>query len=430
MKISQQNAALWMAVSLATALTACGGGGGTTTTPPPTTAYILTVNTVNPTSGVALTVAPPDNNGAANGSASFTRSYNSGTAVTVTAPVTSGTHTFTSWAGCTSVKTNACSITMNANATITATYTFPTIAVTPNTAIIGTQVQFNAALPSGVTGAVKWSVAAPAGSALDPGTISASGLYNTPYPAPPTVTVTAASTQDTTDTGSATVVTLAADRIRRSLAERRCRQAHPRHQPLHLRHECVPALDSAAASANISINRWGGDATSRYNYKLESSNAASDWYFENGQRQHRPAGHRRVQPASSKAIRPSDAKTIGTVPVIGWVAKDGTSCSFPVATYPNQVAVDPYGGKCGNGIYPQGVNSCTNSSGCNITGVAPHRHQHSEVDSVGGPGYLTSSANLEQQPTAALPSTTSTMSRPGGTLCTATCTLSPSPTTK
>ncbi len=267
------------------------------------------------------------------------------------------------------MKTNACSITMNANATITATYTFPTIAVTPNTAIIGTQVQFNAALPSGVTGAVKWSVAAPAGSALDPGTISASGLYNTPYPAPSTVTITAASTQDTTVTGSAIVVlsqpTASAGP---SLAVDAASITHAIN-PYIYGMNAFQLSSSAAAIANISINRWGGDATSRYNYKLDVSNAASDWYFENGKGSTglQDTGEFNQLVQSNQAI---NAKTIGTVPVNGWVAKDGTSCSFPVATYPNQVAVDPYGGKCGNGLYPQGVNSCTNSSGCNITGVA------------------------------------------------------------
>src|SRR5438046_7168306 len=92
MKASHQTAALWIVVSFATALTACGGSGGTTTTPPPPTSYTLTVNTVNPTSGVAVSVAPADNNGAANGNASFTRNYNSGTSVTVTAAATSGSH--------------------------------------------------------------------------------------------------------------------------------------------------------------------------------------------------------------------------------------------------------------------------------------------------------------------------------------------------
>ena len=46
-----------------------------------------------------MTVSPADNNAAANGTTSFTRTYNSGTAVTVTAPATAGNNTFTSWAG-------------------------------------------------------------------------------------------------------------------------------------------------------------------------------------------------------------------------------------------------------------------------------------------------------------------------------------------
>ncbi|WP_348264104.1 glycoside hydrolase family 44 protein [Telmatobacter sp. DSM 110680] len=370
MKISHRNAALWMAVSLATVFNACGGsGGGTTTTPPPPSAFVLTVNTVNPVNGVAMTVAPADNNGAANGNASFTRTYNSGTAVTVTAPATSGSHTFISWAGCTSAKTVACSITMSANATVTATYASPTIAVTPNTAIIGSQVQFNAALPTGVTGAITWSVAAPAGNSQSAGTISNNGLYNTPYPAPATVTVTATSTQDTTVTGSATVtLSQPAASTGPSLTIDAGTITHPIN-PYIYGMNAFQLAASEAASANLSINRFGGDATSRYNYQLDVTNSASDWYFENGTGSTgvQDTGEFNQQVASDHA---NGTRTIGTVPVNGWVAKDGTSCSFPIATYPNQVAVDPYGGRCGNGLYPSGINNCTNASGCNITGVA------------------------------------------------------------
>src|SRR5580704_12458058 len=100
MKNLGQNAASWLAACLATAMTACGGGGGTTTPPPSPTAYSLTVNTVDPTAGVGMTVSPADNNGAGNGSASFTRTYNSGTVVSITAPTTAGTHAFSAWSGC------------------------------------------------------------------------------------------------------------------------------------------------------------------------------------------------------------------------------------------------------------------------------------------------------------------------------------------
>jgi hypothetical protein len=56
--------------------------------------------------------------------------------------------------------------------------------------------------------------------------------------------------------------------------------------------------------------------------------------------------------------------------VLGWVSKDSTSCSFPVATYPNQEKVDTNRG-CGNGIYADGVNGCTSTNGCEIGGDDP-----------------------------------------------------------
>ena len=55
--------------------------------PPPVT-YVLTVNSTNPSSGVAITVSPSDVNNAANGTTSFTRTYDSGATVTLTAPAT------------------------------------------------------------------------------------------------------------------------------------------------------------------------------------------------------------------------------------------------------------------------------------------------------------------------------------------------------
>ncbi len=175
MKNLHQNAALWMAVSLATVLTACGGGGSGSTTPPPPTTYTLAVNSVNPATGVGVTVSPADNSDAANGSAPFTRTYNSGTAVTVTAPATAGNNNFASWAGCTTVATVTCHITMSANSTITATYaapkTTPTVTVTPAAFSITTAQ----ALSVGVSVSGGGSNPVPTGSV-----ILSSGSYTSP----------------------------------------------------------------------------------------------------------------------------------------------------------------------------------------------------------------------------------------------------------
>lgn len=368
MKTLRQHALLGMAATSLAVLTACGGGGsGNGSTPPPVTTYVLTVNTANPTTGISIAVAPADKNGAANGSASFSRTYNTGTAVTITAPATAGSHAFSAWTGCTSAATVTCKVTMNANTSITASYTSPSITVTPNSAVIGTQVQFSAALPTGVTGGVTWSVAAPSGSSSSAGTISSSGLYNTPYPAPSAVTVTATSVQDTSVTGSATLTLsqpAASNGPALSLDAGTITHAI---NPYIYGMNAFQLAGTTAKKAGITVDRWGGDATSRYNYKLDVTSSASDWYFENqtGATGQQDTGAFNAQVQADQAI---GAKTIGTVPVNGWVAKNGTSCSFPKSIYPNQVASDPYGRACGNGVYPQGVNGCTSSNGCNITG--------------------------------------------------------------
>jgi hypothetical protein len=111
---------------------------------------------------------------------------------------------------------------------------------------------------------------------------------------------------------------------------------------------------SASQAANITVDRWGGDATSLYNYKLDVSNAGSDWYFENGvSGTEVPAS----QDASAfntqvEADAAAGAKTLGTVGLMGWVAKDGTSCSFPTSLYPSQFAYNPFNHACGDGELP------------------------------------------------------------------------------
>ncbi len=94
------------------------------------TTYTLTVDSTNPASGVAITVSPADVNSASNGTTSFTRTYDSGASVTLTASATSGGNTFSSWTGCTTTSTVTCMVTMSANTTVTANYATPTYGLT------------------------------------------------------------------------------------------------------------------------------------------------------------------------------------------------------------------------------------------------------------------------------------------------------------
>ena len=121
------------ALPLSTALfiTACGSGTITAPPPPPPpTTYSLTIDSTSPTAGVAITVLPADNTNSANGTSPFTRTYNSGVTVTLTAPATSGSSTFLSWSGCSSASTVTCTIILTANTTVTANYSTPVAAVT------------------------------------------------------------------------------------------------------------------------------------------------------------------------------------------------------------------------------------------------------------------------------------------------------------
>ena len=338
-------------------MTAC---GSSIKTPPPPTTYVLTVNSADPSSGVAIGAAPADNNNTTTGTTSFTLTYNAGTSVTLTAPAMSGSNTFSSWTGCTSASTVTCTETLNANTTVTANYAASSVVVTPNpaTATIGTTVQFAAAIAGAASSAVTWSLAAPASSTLSPGTISASGLYTTPYPAPATVTVTATSTKNTTQSGSVTVtLTAPAAAAGPALTVDAGNQTHAISPYIYGMNFYSGASDAvAAADISLPIDRWGGNEATSYNYLYDTQGKGSDWYFENFILNSNPLSTPSGAPATSafntqvESDAAIGAKTLGTVPIIGWVPADNSACSFSVAKYGAQQSVDPYRQDCGNGI--------------------------------------------------------------------------------
>ena len=117
-------------LSSALFIAACGSSSSNPTPTPTPTTYSLTVDSATPASGVAITVAPAGNSNSANGTTPFTRTYNSGVSVTLTAPAMSGTNTFSSWSGCTTASSVTCTVTLTANTTVTANYTAPVAALT------------------------------------------------------------------------------------------------------------------------------------------------------------------------------------------------------------------------------------------------------------------------------------------------------------
>jgi hypothetical protein len=256
----------------------------------------------------------------------------------------------------------------------------PTITVSPNTAVIGTRQQFTATTTDFGTNstAVSWAVAAPSGSSLSPGDISLSGMYNTPYPAPATVTITATSTALPTVSGSVTVTLTAPATV---TGPALVVDVNTPNTPSENPHNINPyvygmgawALDPVSqATANPSITRWGGDNTSRYNYKNMSSNTTADWYFENIQGAGLEPGDGTFNSYLS-TVHSEGAAALGTVPVNGWVSNGQNACGFSQTAFPNQVgengnaAFVSYNNEmCGAGNYPYGDDGCNTDTGCAI----------------------------------------------------------------
>jgi len=279
----------------------------------------------------------------------------------------------------------------------------PSIAVTPSSAVIGTQQQFTATVTGMSSNAVTWSVAAASGSALSPGDITATGLYNTPYPAPSSVVVTATSSTTPTVSGSVTVTLSApATATGPALAV----DVNTPNTPSESPHSISPYiygmnaydLDPASqATANPSITRWGGDNTSRYNYQNGWSNSAADWYFENGPASDDGMPGDGTFPSYLSNVHKLGAAALGTVPVTGWVSSGQNACGFPQTLFPDQAGgngnapfVSYNNEQCGWGLYPDGDNGCNQSSGCailvdNTTADPNAATQEAEITSIPAP---------------------------------------------
>ena len=115
------------------------------------------------------------------------------------------------------------------------------------------------------------------------------------------------------------------------------------------------ASSDMLADLNITLNRQGGNPTTRYNWQQNASNHASDWYFES-----MPEGDATPGGSVDGFIAPTlaaRAQAMVTVPTLGWVAKLGANSSktssFSVKKYGAQQSVDGWMTDAGNGVKRQ-----------------------------------------------------------------------------
>ena len=112
----------------------------------------LTIASINPVSGTPITVSPADLNGTADGSTTLACSYIQGTAVTLTAPGTSGGNYYYGWTGCDNVNGLICIVFMSDDKTVTALYDTAPHAPTGVTSIAGNgQARISWAVAPGAT---------------------------------------------------------------------------------------------------------------------------------------------------------------------------------------------------------------------------------------------------------------------------------------
>ena len=110
----------------------------------------------------------------------------------------------------------------------------------------------------------------------------------------------------------------------------------------------LPLNDDSASqwALGATARRWGGNSSSRYNWEISAWNLDADWFFEN-----------KDTPSYTKFLSADASHGMAsavTIPMLGWVAKDRISVSFPVSTFGAQGKTDPYDKEAGDGTSPGG----------------------------------------------------------------------------
>jgi glycosyl hydrolase family 44 len=98
----------------------------------------------------------------------------------------------------------------------------------------------------------------------------------------------------------------------------------------------------------LTVVRWGGNATSRYNWQTFTNNAAADWYFED-------FGYTEIGDGDSikyiQDVKAAGSNPLMTMVMLPWVAKP-SGWSFSIAKYGPQCGADPYNSDAGSGVKP------------------------------------------------------------------------------
>jgi hypothetical protein len=126
------------------------------------------------------------------------------------------------------------------------------------------------------------------------------------------------------------------------------------------------AFGDAARNAQIgyTLQRWGGNSVTRYNWQVDVHNTANDYYYENipgatDRSQVPPLGN--SADAFVSAARAGGSAVLMTIPTIGWTPRADSPLQHPyfagfsVMRYGAQQSTDPYDPDAGNGVHTNGT---------------------------------------------------------------------------
>ena len=117
------------------------------------------------------------------------------------------------------------------------------------------------------------------------------------------------------------------------------------------------------AQMGYTVDRWGGNSTTRYNWQVDVHNTANDYFYENipgasDRTQVPPIGN--DADAFVGAALGTGSQPLMTIPTIGWTPRADSPLNHPyfagfsVARYGPQQATDPYDPDAGNGRHTDG----------------------------------------------------------------------------
>jgi hypothetical protein len=349
---------------------ACGGGsqgGGGTTSQNPTTPTVTVTpasSSITTAQSLSVTIVVSGSSGAPTGSVVLS----SGNYTSAATSLVSGSATITIAAGSLAAGSDTLTAKYTPDSVSSATYnsasgtasvavtvpaTTPTVTVTPASSSITTTQSLSVAIAvTGTSGTPTGSVILSSGNYASAATTLSSGSATITIPAGSlgtgSDTLTAKYTPDSASSGiynsasgtasvtvtanSGTAVTVNVD----VLANR-----HTISQFVYGNND---ETISDISDAGYTYSRWGGNDASNYNWKLQTRNAAADYYFED----YGGAGDQ-VQLITQTQNAGSHALT--TMAMMDWVAQ-ASGWSFSVAIFGAQCSVDPYNTDAGNGQKP------------------------------------------------------------------------------